>query len=146
MTASIHTSLRTATVAPQSDVPIEQLLGLRFVSSGYGDAVYAMEAGPEHANSVGTVQGGVLCSLADCAMAAAFRTLVGEDETFTTIDLKMSFLRPMWLGPVTASASVVSSVNTLGLVECELTDVDGRVLGHSTATFMVLRGKNAEGR
>ena len=57
---------------------------------------------------MGTVRGGVLCDLADAAMGYAYASSLADDETFTTVELKINFLRPVWRGRIYADAQLVS--------------------------------------
>ena len=63
----------------------------------------SLEAGPQHANPMGTLHGGILCDLADGAMGMAFFTTCQEGETFTTLELKINFLRPVRMGLLVAT-------------------------------------------
>ena len=70
-------------------VPISELIGFRVEEMGGGRAVGSMRSGPQHANPMGTLHGGVLCDLADAAMGMAFVSTLAPDESFTTIELNM---------------------------------------------------------
>jgi uncharacterized protein (TIGR00369 family) len=128
------------------EVPVAGLVGFRPVSFGEGKAVFAMEAGRKHHNPMGTVHGGILCDLADAAMGFAFASTLGEGETFTTLELKINFLRPVFEGKLCASARVVHRGRTVGLVECDVENSDGKTVARATSTCQVLRGVAAEGR
>jgi uncharacterized protein (TIGR00369 family) len=119
--------------------PVSRLLGLRAISGGDGRAVFDLDALPEHANPMGTVQGGIICALADAALGFAFATTLDDGESFTTVDLNTKYLRPIREGTMTASARVINRGRTLGLLECDVTDSEGRLLAHVTSTCMVLR-------
>jgi uncharacterized protein (TIGR00369 family) len=122
-------------------------LGFRPVSFGDGTAVFIMETDPaRHGNVMGTLHGGVLATLADSAMGFAFATTLASDESFATLEMKVSFLRPVWRATLTASGSVVQRGRTTGLVECKVTDERDRLIAHATSTCLVLRGSQAEGR
>lgn len=125
---------------------IIRTLGLRLVSQGGGEARFAMEVGEAHHNPMGTVHGGVLCDLGDVAMGMAFASGLDADETFTTLEMKANFLRPVWQGEILAAARVVSRGRTIGLVECDVLDARGRLIARLTSTCMVLRGEAAKGR
>jgi acyl-coenzyme A thioesterase PaaI-like protein len=57
-----------------STVPIGELIGFRVNEITTGRAVASLRSGPQHANPMGTLHGGVLCDLADAAMGmASFR-------------------------------------------------------------------------
>src|SRR4029079_2305281 len=60
-----------------------------------GIAVFEIEADERHANPMGTVHGGILATIADSAMGMAYVSELEDDETFTTLELKLNFLRPV---------------------------------------------------
>jgi uncharacterized protein (TIGR00369 family) len=95
---------------------------------------------------MGTLHGGILCDLADAAMGVAFASTLQRDESFTTLELKINFLRPVWNGFLKADASVVSRGRTVGLVECKVTDEKDRLIARATSTCMVLAGEAAKNR
>jgi uncharacterized protein (TIGR00369 family) len=64
---------------------------------------------------MGTPHCGVLCDIADAATGAAYLSSLVESETFTTIELKINFLRPVWKGRLRAGARIVRS-GLLGVV------------------------------
>jgi uncharacterized protein (TIGR00369 family) len=119
--------------------PVSQLLGLRLLSYGEGETVFEMDAAPEHANPMGTVQGGVICALADAAMGMAYASTLGDGESFTTLELKANYLRPVVDGTLTAKARVVHAGRTIGLTNCDVVDEQGRIVAHATSTCMTLR-------
>jgi uncharacterized protein (TIGR00369 family) len=137
------------TAAVQGDTPpppIGSLIGFRPTSIGSGTAVFEMEAGPQHANPMGTLHGGILCDIADAAMGTAYASTLGEGESFTTLELKINFLRPFWTGTLVATARIVKAGRTIGLAECDVTDAEGRLVARATSTCMTLRGETSEGR
>jgi uncharacterized protein (TIGR00369 family) len=99
-----------------------------------------------HGNLMGTLHGGVIATLADSAMGFAFASTLAADESFATLEMKVSFLRPVWRATLTASAKIVHRGKTTGLVDCRVTDERDRLIAHATSTCLVLRGSQAEGR
>ncbi|MGW8284722.1 MAG: PaaI family thioesterase [Candidatus Deferrimicrobiaceae bacterium] len=128
------------------DAPVAELVGFIPVSFGEGKAVFVMQAGRKHHNPMGTVHGGVLCDLADAAMGFAFASTLGPGETFTTLELKINFLRPVFEGKLTASAQVTHRGKTVGLVECDVANSEGKMVARVSSTCSVLRGEAAKGR
>src|SRR5579859_5219385 len=126
--------------------PIAQLVGFTIVEIELGRSVFEMQAGPQHANPMGTLHGGVVCDLADAALGTAMATTLEDDESFTTLDLTSKFFKPIWNAHITAAARVVKRTRTLGLVECEVTDEKGSLVAKVFSTCMVLRGAEAAGR
>ena len=127
--------------------PIAQLIGFRPIIAEPGRAVFELDTDLEqHANPMGTVHGGILCDLADAAMGFAYASTLEDGETFTTLELKINFLRPVWQTRLTATASVVQRGRTVGLVECDIADAEGRLVARASSTCMTLRGERAHGR
>jgi uncharacterized protein (TIGR00369 family) len=126
--------------------PVSELVGFRLLSVENGKAVFELEAGPQHANPMGTLHGGVLCDVADAAMGIAYASTLAEGESFTTLELKINFLRPFRIGTLTATARMVKAGRTIGVAECDVTDADGRLIARAMSTCMTLRGESSEGR
>jgi uncharacterized protein (TIGR00369 family) len=108
--------------------------------------VVEFEAGPQHANPMGTLHGGVLCDISDAAMGTAWASGLVEDETLTTIELKINFFRSFRTGKLLAEANVVRRGRSIGYVECDIRDETGRLLARAASTCMTLRGNLATGR
>ena len=127
-------------------VPISELIGFRFEEAGGGRAVGLLRSGPQHANPMGTLHGGVLCDLADAAMGVAFVTTLAPDESFTTVTLSIDFFRPVWQTLLRAEARVVNRGRNVGYIECEVTDQEGKHVAKARSTCVVLRGEQAQAR
>src|SRR5467141_1199853 len=129
-----------------NDVPVARLIGFEAKEIADGRATVMLAAGPQHANPMGTLHGGILCDIADAAMGMAFASTLAPEESFTTIELKINFFRPVWEAHPQAEGKVVRRGNIIGYVECEITDEAGRLVAKSSSTCMVLRGDRAKGR
>ena len=119
--------------------PIGRLIGFTLKSIEPGRAVFEMEADERHHNPMGTLHGGIYCDLADAAMGYAYAATLGEGEAFTTVELKINFFRPVRKGRLTAEAEVVKAGGTLGYVECDVKDQDGKLLAKAASTCMKLK-------
>jgi uncharacterized protein (TIGR00369 family) len=126
--------------------PVGKLVGFRPTSVETGKAIFELEAGPQHANPMGTLHGGIICDVADAAMGVAYASTLGEGESFTTLEMKINFLRPFWTGTLIATGRVVKSGRTIGLVECDVADAEGRLVARAMSTCMTLRGDSGQGR
>ena len=126
--------------------PVAQLVGLRIVAAEADKAVFQLETDDRHANPMGTLHGGILCDLADAAMGTAMATTLGPGETYTTLDLSISFLKPVWKATLTATAEVIKRTRRIGLVECRVLDQTGSLVAHAKSTCLVLTGDDAVGR
>jgi uncharacterized protein (TIGR00369 family) len=127
-------------------MPVGRLIGFEIKEVTHGRAVVTLAAGSQHANPMGTLHGGILCDIADAAMGVAFASTLATDESFTTIELKINFFRPVWEAALKAEGKVVRRGSSLGYVECEITDENARLIAKAASTCLVLRGEHAKGR
>ncbi len=95
---------------------------------------------------MGTLHGGILCDIADAAMGMAFASTLTPEESFTTVELKINFFRPVWQAELQAEGTVVQRGHTIGYLECNITDEENRLVARAASTCMVLRGQKASGR
>lgn len=137
--ATLHAAL-------QLRPPISELIGFEVAEAREGRVVVVLQAGTRHFNPMGTVHGGVLCDIADAAMGVAFATTLAPGESFTTVELKINFLRPVRQAQLRAEGRVIQRGRTIGYVECEITDEKGKLVAKSNSTCLVLRGDQATGR
>ena len=127
--------------------PVAGLVGMTLVEAADGRALFTMDTDPaRHGNPMGTVHGGVLCDIADAAMGVAYASTLADGESFTTLELKINFLRPVWRATLRAEGAVVQRGRTVGLAECTITDAAGRLVARASSTCLTLRGEQAEGR
>lgn len=100
-----------------------------------------------HANPMGTLHGGVLCDIADAAIGCAHWGALTEGESFTSIDLKINFFRPVWKGSLRATSKLINSGKTVSYYSCDIIRIeDGKLIATVTSTVMTLRGDMAKGR
>lgn len=126
--------------------PVAQLIGFTITAVEDGRAVVEFPAQQRHANPLGTLHGGILCDIADAAMGTAFFSTLDEGESFTTLELKINFLKPIWEAKLRAEAHIIKRGRTVGLLECRVTDEADKLVAHATSTCMILRGAEAQGR
>lgn len=137
------TSLREwleATRDGKADPPaIMKTLGIKVVSFGEGKASLSMKVDGRFHNPMGTLHGGIMTDIADASMGVALMSTLSGKESFTTLELKMNFLRPVLEGDITADARVVHRGRTVALVESVLKNSEGKEIARGVATQMILR-------
>jgi uncharacterized protein (TIGR00369 family) len=127
--------------------PIAKTIGFELVDLGQASATLTMRTDPAiHGNPMGTVHGGVLCDIADAAIGTAHATTLGENESFTSIDLRINFFRPLWKDEIRAKAKAVQLGKTVSFYSCDITRSDGKLVAVVTSSVMTLRGEHAMGR
>ena len=121
--------------------PMAKTLGYDIVEAEEGRVVITAMASAEHLNPSGTVHGGVAATLLDSCMGLAVRTLLPKGVVSTTLEFKMSFLRPVNVesGLLRAEGKVLMVGRRTGTAEGWLTGSDGKLLVHGTTTCLNLQ-------
>ena len=123
--------------------PVGRLIGFSLKSVEPGHTVFEMDVDERYHNPMGTLHGGIYCDLADAAMGFAYSSTLGDGESFTTIELKINFLRAVRKGKLTAEVKVVKAGITVGYVECEVKDQSGALAAKASSTCIKLRQDRA---
>ena len=94
----------------------------------------------DHYNPLGSVHGGYIAAMLDSAIALAVYTVLPTGAGYTTTDLKITYIRALFAAstPVRAEGTVMNQGRRLVLGEARVTDREGRLCAHATATCMVL--------
>lgn len=125
---------------------ISKTLGFRLSHVEPGSATVEIDVNERFWNPMGTLHGGILCDIADAAMGLAYAAGLNDDESFTTIELKINYLRPFKEGHLKAIARTVHRGRTVGLMDCDVYDDRGKVIARSSSTCMTLHGEQTKGR
>ena len=119
--------------------PMAATLGFRIVEVAQGRAVF--EGMPEFRlyNPIGTVHGGFAASLLDSALGCAIFSTMAKGETWTTLELKLNFMRPLSkdTGPVRAEGRIIHRGRALATSEGTIKDQAGKLYAHATTTCMI---------
>jgi len=113
-----------------------QLLGAELVSESPSDGTIEMAFNPNASmlNPAGVVQGGIVAAMLDDTMGPALISLTGGKVMPSSVDLNVSFIRPVKPGRVIAKGRVVNRGRSIVFLEAELFDSDGRLLARSTSS------------
>ncbi len=141
-TAATMTGLELLTAMIEGRLPgppIMQLIGFDLAEVGKGRAVFEGTPALRHYNPLGTVHGGYAATLLDSCMGCAVHTTLPKGTGYTTLEFKVSLLRPITAdtGLVRAEGHVISSGRRVATAEGRLTDASGRLLAHATTTCLV---------
>jgi uncharacterized protein (TIGR00369 family) len=131
---------------PDALPPVARLVGFRVAAVEVGGVTLEIDTSERHHNAVGTLHGGILCDVADAAMGLAYATTLPKGESFTTVELKINYLRPVWKSRLRVVGRVVKGGRTLGLTEADVFDAQGRLVARASSTCMTLRGESAANR
>jgi uncharacterized protein (TIGR00369 family) len=118
---------------------IARTLGYDITEAKNGSVVVTAEPKGIHLNPAGTVHGGLAATMLDSAMGLAIQSTLDRGVGSTTLEFKMSFLRPITpeTGPIRAEGTVISRGRRVGTAEGRVTDREGRLLVHGTTTCLI---------
>jgi len=103
-----------------------------------GKSRISLELKPEYENSFQVAQGGLIMTLLDFAMAAAARSSVNHQAGVITVDMAVSFLRPI-VGTIVVEGVTLKSGKTINYCEAVVLNEAGEIAAKSSGTF-ILRG------
>jgi uncharacterized protein (TIGR00369 family) len=118
---------------------IAKTLGYDIAEAESGRVVVTAEPGENHLNPAGTVHGGLAATMLDSCMGLAIQSTLETGLSSTTLEFKISFLRPITpeTGPIRAEGMVITRGRRVGTAEGRLTDSNGRLLVHGTTTCLI---------
>lgn len=127
--------------------PISRTLKMRIDEVGLGTATVSIDTKMElHANQQGTTHGGLISELADASIGTAHSTFINEGQSFTSIELKINFYRPVFEDTLIAKARPLQKGRNVSHYICEITNKEGKMVAIATSTVMTLYGDSATGR
>lgn len=121
-----------------ASVPYAHLLGIELGEITKGTATLGLDVRKELTQNHGVVHGGAIASLIDTAMAFAIISLLAPQERVTTVDLTISYLRPLTVGRITAVAKVVRAGRRLFVVSADVLSEDGKPAATALSTYIKL--------
>jgi uncharacterized protein (TIGR00369 family) len=123
---------------------IARSLGFNLVEIESGRAVFAGTPGEHAYNPIGTVHGGYAATLLDSACGCAVHSQLTQTQAFTTLDLNVSFHRPITSdsGPLRAEGRVRSLGKRVAFAEAHLTDREGKLYASATSTLLIFERKS----
>jgi uncharacterized protein (TIGR00369 family) len=118
---------------------IARTLGYDVTEAEPGRVVVVAEPGDNHLNPAGTVHGGLAATMLDSCMGLAVQTTLEKGTGSTTLEFKISFVRPITsqTGPIRAEGVVLNRGRRVGTAEGRVTDSSGRLLVHGTTTCLI---------
>jgi uncharacterized protein (TIGR00369 family) len=126
--------------------PMARLIGFEMRIAEAGRIV--MELNPDESleNTIGLLHGATAAALLDTAMGCAIATMQPAGQTSVTLDLKLTYLRPLSVrsAKVSAEGKVVKLGRQTSYAEGFVRDGAGNLAVHATATFTMIGGEKAK--
>jgi uncharacterized protein (TIGR00369 family) len=114
-------------------------LGIHLASLEVDRSIWTLQPSPAAANAMFIVHGGVIATLMDTAMGSAIFTMLPADTLYTTLELKVNFIRPVALDAekLTCDARTVHVGRRTATAECTVTSATGKLVAHGTCTCLL---------
>jgi uncharacterized protein (TIGR00369 family) len=128
--------------------PIAVLFGMSILAVEPGQVTFGLDVGEHLYNLIGSVHGGVFCTLLDSAMGCAVHASLDRGQAYTTIELKVNLVKALTLTTpsVVATGQVVSTGRRVITASGQITGPDGTLYAHATTTCLVLAPQLAPGQ
>ena len=116
-----------------------QTLDYDIIEAENGRVVVTANPKDIHLNPWGTVHGGLAATMLDSCMGLAIQSTLDKGIGSTTLEFKISFVRPITPGTglIQAEGTVISRGRRVGTAEGRVIDRDGRLLVHGTTTCLI---------
>jgi acyl-CoA thioesterase len=101
--------------------PFAELIDLHVAEVRPGTSRLVLDAGQRHLNPHQVVHGAVLYAMADTGMGAALYPTLAEGEICATIEIKISYFKPVRPGPVVCETTLVNRGKAVANLESRLT-------------------------
>ena len=123
--------------------PFSRATGIYLREVAEGRVIFAGMPSAEFINPIGTVHGGWTSAILDSAMACAVHTTLKAGEGYTTVEMKINFVRPVLpdSGELTCEGVLIHRGSTIATSEGKLVDAKGRLLAHGSETCMILHAR-----
>jgi uncharacterized protein (TIGR00369 family) len=120
--------------------PISAVLGMRAVRAEHGLVVFECTPDESLYNPIGTVHGGVLCTLADSVAGCAVHTTLAAGVGYTSVDITVNYLRAVTIdsGTLTGTGKVTKPGRRVALAAAEIHDGSGRLVATATSNCLIM--------
>jgi uncharacterized protein (TIGR00369 family) len=121
-------------------VPIGDTLGFRLAQAEKGRVVLVGSPDARSYNLIGSVHGGWAAAILDTALALSVLSTLDESQGFTTVDIRINYLRPLTAqtGEVHAEGRVLQAGRRLAYGDARLVDGAGKLLCHGTGSCLIV--------
>lgn len=123
----------------QQAAPFWDLLDMELMDVKKGWAKVRLPFAKKITHPLGIAHGGAIFSAADSAVAMALIGLVDKEETFTTVEMKINYLKAFGEGEIMAEARIIHRGAKTALGDVEVRNTSGALIAKGMATYMILK-------
>lgn len=120
--------------------PIQKALDFRLIQVQRGHCIFAGTPKFDYYNPLGSVHGGYIAALLDSCMGCAVHSTVDAGQTYTTLEIKINYVRPITAdtGEMRAEGKIINVGKRIATAEGRLCDSAGKLYAHGTTTCLFL--------
>lgn len=126
----------------ETNNPFWSLLGMEIMGIKKGWAKIRLPFSEKLANGIGVAHGGAIFSPADSAVGMAAVGLLDKDETLSTLEMKINYMKPFTGGEMTAEAKIVHRGTMTAVGDVEVKDGKGHLIAKGLATYAITKKEN----
>ena len=125
----------------KKNTPFWTLLDMDLVDVKKGWARVRLPFSEKLKHAYGAAHGAAVFAPADSAVAMALQGMVEKDEVFTTVEMKINYIRPFDKGEIIAEAKITHRGGNLALGDVEVRDGEGSLIAKALTTYIIMKGK-----
>ena len=125
--------------------PMAELMNMRITEADVGRVVFEGTPAEYHYNPLGVIHGGMAATLLDSALGCCVNSCLDAGDFYTTLELKVNYLRPITLetGTVRAIATIVHAGQSTAVAEGRVVDARDKIYAYGSTTCLVRRASGA---
>jgi uncharacterized protein (TIGR00369 family) len=119
--------------------PMHELMRISIASAEFGKVVFTCQPDESAYNAIGTVHGGLVCTLLDAVMGGATHTTMSQGRGFSSVEIKVNYLKAVQhsSGMLTATGTVVKSGSRVAFAEGAVVNASGALVATASSTLLV---------
>jgi acyl-CoA thioesterase len=123
----------------KKNTPFWSLIDMDLVDVKKGWARVRLPYDKKLDHAYGSAHGAAVFAPADSAVAMALQGMVAKDEVFTTVEMKINYLKPFYKGEIVAEAKIIHKGGNIAIGDVEVRDAKGSLVAKALATYMIMK-------
>ena len=123
----------------KKNTPFWSLIDMDLVDVKKGWARVKLPYDKKLDHAYGSAHGAAVFAPADSAVAMALQGLVEKDEVFTTVEMKINYIKPFYKGEIMAEAQIIHKGGNIAIGDVEIRDSKGALIAKALATYMIMK-------
>lgn len=123
----------------KTENPFWSLLGMELIAVKKGWAKIRLPFTEKLDNGIGIVHGGAVFSPADSAVGMALVGLLNKDETISTLEMKINYIKPFQGGEIVAEAKIIHRGTMTAVGDVEVRDDKDNLIAKGLATYAIFK-------